>query len=139
MRSLRKSLHAQFGRRTTALTLLPFQVEDEQGRREFRQVLLTIEKKLVLADKYPGMLADDLADYFWVRSSGHFASLMALVNRGCYRAIRTGHERLDEELMDGVKNDAAAEEARLDLKAAIDAGLLTSKPRSRSVTGRRSA
>jgi hypothetical protein len=135
--SLKKSLHAQFGRRTTPLTLLPFQVEDEQGRREFRKVLLTVEQKLVLADKYPGMLADDLADYFWTRSSGHFASLMALINRGCYRAIRTGHERLDEELMDQVKNDAAAEEARLALVAAINAGLLTAKPKPE--TQRRSA
>ncbi|TDT97269.1 TniB protein [Streptomyces sp. 846.5] len=128
--SLKQSLHAQFGRRTTPLTLLPFQVEDEPGRREFRKVLLTVEQKLVLADKYPGMLADDLADYFWARSSGHFASLMALINRGCYRAIRTGHERLDEELMDQVKNDAAAEEARLGLIASINAGLLTAKPKA---------
>ncbi|MFD9356050.1 AAA family ATPase [Streptomyces sp. NPDC060031] len=135
--SLRKSLHAQFGRRTTPLTLLPFQVEDEQGRQDFRTVLLTIEKQLVLADKYPGMLADDLADYFWARSSGHFASLMALINRGCYRAIRTGRECLDAELMDQVKNDAAAEEARLDLQAAIQAGLLSCRPQS--VIGRKSA
>jgi hypothetical protein len=130
-------LHAQFGRRTTELTLLPFQVNDEQGRREFRRLLLTIEKKLILADTYPGMLADDLADYFWSRSSGHFASLMTLVNRGCYRAIRTGRERLDEDMMDQVRNDAAAEAARLELKAAIDAGLLTSKPQGPTRAPRR--
>jgi hypothetical protein len=124
---LKDGLSAQFGRRTTELTLLPFQVEDEAGRREFRRVLLTIEKKLVLADKYPGMLADDMADYFLARSSGHFASLMALINRGCYRAIRTGYERLDIGLMDQVKNDAAAEDARLELQAAIAAGLLSAK------------
>ncbi|KDN77600.1 ATPase AAA [Streptomyces olindensis] len=130
-RSAIEALHAQFGRRTTALTLRPFQVEDEPGRVEFRKVLLTIEKKLVLADKYPGMLADDLADHLLAHSSGHFASLMALINRGCYRAIRTGRERLDVELMSKIKNDAAAEEERLELVAAIEAGLLTAKPQRR--------
>jgi hypothetical protein len=137
-RSLAEWLHAQFGRRTTLLTLAPFQVDDDQGRYEFRRVLLTIEKKLVLAEKYPGMLADDLADYFWTRTSGHFASLMTLVNRGCYRAIRTGRERLDEDLLNQVKNDAAAEAARLELKAALDAGSLTARPQS-LVIARKSA
>ncbi|MFJ7246348.1 TniB family NTP-binding protein [Kitasatospora sp. NPDC098652] len=132
-----KTLHAQFGRRTTELTLLPFQVENEKGRQEFRRLLLTVEQKLILADKYPGMLADDLADYLLARSSGHFASLMALINRGCYRAIRTGAERLDVELMNSVKNDAAAEEARLELVAAIEAGLLSAKPKSRAPKSRK--
>ncbi|WP_251050940.1 ATP-binding protein [Streptomyces sp. ISL-86] len=121
-------LNAQFGRRTTPLTLLPFQIDDDEGRHEFRNLLLTIERKLVLAEKYPGMLADDLAGYLFARSSGHFASLMTLINRGCLRAIRTGQERLDEDLMDKVKNDAAAEQARQEYVAALKAGLITAKP-----------
>jgi hypothetical protein len=84
------------------------------------------------------MLADDLSDYLLACSSGHFASLMDLINRGCLRAIRTGRERLDADLMDQVKNDAAAEEARLELVAAIEAGLLTSRPASR-LQGRKTA
>jgi hypothetical protein len=124
-------LLAQFGRRTTPLTMLSFGVEDEMGRREWRTLLLTIERELVLADSYPGMLADDLSDYLFARSTGHFASLMALLNRGCRRSIRTGAERLDTALMDRVKNDAAAEASRQELVAALEAGLLTSKPRSR--------
>ncbi|MFB7297942.1 AAA family ATPase [Streptomyces rubiginosohelvolus] len=122
---------AQFGRRTTALTLAPFQVADEEGRRQWRLLLKTIEHKLVLADTYPGMLAEDLSDYLFARSTGHFASLMALINRGCLRAIRTGAERLDEELMNTVKNDAAAEQARQELQAAVTAGLLTTRPAER--------
>lgn len=124
-----ETLLAQFGRRTTPLTLLPFQVEDEAGRLQWRTLLKTIERQLVLADKHPGMLADDLCDYLYARSTGHFASLMTLINRGCLRAIRNGHERLDAELMDQVKNDAAAEEARRELAAAIEDGLLTTRPR----------
>jgi len=98
------------------------------GRRQWRTLLKTIEKQLALADKYPGMLARDLADYLYSRSTGHCASLMTLVNRGCLRAIRSGHERLDKNLMDQAKNDAAAEDARQELQAAIEAGLLTTRP-----------
>ncbi|MFF2505939.1 ATP-binding protein [Streptomyces sp. NPDC058067] len=127
----KKNELAQFGRRTTPLTLLPFQINDEEGREHWQVLLKTIEKKLVLADKYPGMLARDLSDYLYARSTGHFASLMSLINRGCLRAIRSGHERLDKELMNQVKNDAASEESRQELEAAIEAGLLTSRPARR--------
>ncbi len=127
-RAPQQALHAQFGRRTTALTMRPFQISDEPGREEWRRLVLSIERQLVLAGRYPGMLADDLPDYLFARSTGHFASLMALISRGCLRAIRTGTERLDSTLMDQVKNDAAAEADRRELLAAIEAGLLTSRP-----------
>jgi hypothetical protein len=125
-----QALLAQFGRRTTALSLRPFHIEDDAGREEWRRLLLSIERHLVLAERYPGMLADDLSDYLFARTSGHFASLMALVSRGCGRAIRTGAERLDAELMDRVRNDAAAEDGRQELVAALEAGLITSRPSS---------
>jgi hypothetical protein len=59
---------------------------------------------------------------------------MALISRSCLRAIRTGAERLDAELMDQVSNDAAAEADRKELAAAIEAGLLTARPTSRTST-----
>lgn len=126
-----EALYAQFGRRTTPLGLAPFLVETEKGRQQWRRLLLTIEHKLVLADKHPGMLADDLCDYLYARSTGHFASLMTLIARGCLRAMRTGVERLTQELMDQVSNDAAAEEARKELAAAIHSGLFTARPAAR--------
>lgn len=131
-----EALFAQFGRRTTPLSLLPFLVETDAGRAQWRRLLLTIEHKLVLADKYPGMLADDLSDYLYTRSTGHFASLMTLIARGCLRAIRDGQELLSLELMDKVSNDAAAEDARKELAAAITAGLFTTR---RSRTARAAA
>jgi len=133
-RAPQQALYAQFGRRTTALTLRPFQIEDEPGREEWRRLLLSIERQLVLANRHLGMLADDLSDYLFARSSGHFASLMALITRGCLRAIRTGHERLDAGLMDRVRNDAAAEADRRELLATLDAGLATSRPTARTRT-----
>jgi hypothetical protein len=123
-----EALFAQFGRRTTALSLAPFLTENDHGRAQWRRLLLTIEEKLVLADTYPGMLADDLSDYLYARSTGHFASLMTLITRGCLRAVRTATERLSVELMDKVSNDAAAEDARSELAAAITAGLFTTRP-----------
>lgn len=123
-----EALFAQFGRRTTPLTLPPFLAGTEQGRRDWRRLLLTIEQKLVLAGNHHGMIADELPDYLYARSTGHFASLMTLITRGCLRAMRTGEERLTTGLLDGVRNDAAAEKARAELAAAIKAGLFTTRP-----------
>lgn len=119
---------AQTGQRTTRLDMPPFTIGSEQGRRQWRQLLLALEQRIVLADAYPGMLADDLSDYLFARSTGHIGSLMTLVNRGCQRAQRTGTERLTQELLDQVKNDAAAEHARRELEYAFGAGKATSRP-----------
>jgi hypothetical protein len=42
--------------------------------------------------------------------------------------VRTGTERLDVELMDRVKNDAASEAARKEMTAALTDGKMTTKP-----------
>jgi AAA domain len=123
---------AQTGRRTTRLGMEPFLIKPEEGRASWRNTLLAIEQRLVLADKYPGMIADDLSDYLFARSTGHIGSLMTLINRGCQRAVRTGAERLDTTLLDKVKNDAAAEKGRKELEMALSSGKLTSRPRKRA-------
>ncbi len=106
----------------------PFEIGTEPGRRTWRQLLLAIEKDLVLGGTHPGMVADELADYLFARSTGHFASLMTLITRGCRRAIRAGTEKLTRDLLDQVRNDAAAEAARQELLAAFDAGKLSARP-----------
>ncbi|AMU23407.1 AAA family ATPase [Mycobacteroides abscessus] len=116
---------AQTGRRTTKLDVRPFGIDTDEGKREWRQLLLALEKRIVLADKHPGMLADDLSDYLFARSTGHIGSLMTLINRGCQRAVRTGAELLSRELMDLVKNDEASEKARQELEMAFEARRLT--------------
>ncbi|QIS06947.1 AAA family ATPase [Nocardia brasiliensis] len=122
---------AQTGRRTTRLDTRPFTIDTAAGRREWRQLLLALEQRIVLADKHPGMVADELSDYLFARSTGHIGSLMTLINRGCQRAVRTGVERLDRDLLDQVKNDAASEKARLELEAAFESGRLTTRPHAR--------
>jgi hypothetical protein len=119
---------AQTGRRTTRLNMDPFTISSEQGRKDWRDTLLGVEERVVLADKYPGMLANDLSDELFARSTGHIGSLMTLINRGCQRAVRTGAERLDKELLDQVKNDASSEQARAELQHALDSGRLVSRP-----------
>ena len=52
-------------------------------------------------------------------------SLMTLINRGCQRAVRTGAEQLDRDLLDRVRNDAASEKARQELATAFDARRLS--------------
>ncbi len=129
-RSYSDAVLAQTGRRTTVLDIRPFLVSTEEGRREWRQLLLAIEERLVLADTTPGMLAEHLSDYLYARSTGHIGSLMTLINRGCQRAVRTGTERLTASRLDNVKNDAAAAKARQGLDAAIRARNITTTPRA---------
>jgi hypothetical protein len=120
---------AQTARRWTRLTLDPFTISGDPGRRQWRSLLLAIEKHLILASAHPGMLADDLAGYLFARTTGHIGSLMTLVNRGAQRAIRRGEETLTGELLDTVKIDEAAEQARAQLQAALSAGRLNARPR----------
>jgi len=106
-------------------SLDPFEVATKAGQATWRQLLLGIERELVLAGAHRGMVARELSDYLFARSSGHFASLMSLISRGCYRAVKTGTEALTAELLDTVRIDQAAEAAREHLHAALAAGLLS--------------
>jgi hypothetical protein len=123
---------AQTGRRTTRLEMKPFTIKNNRGRRDWRNLLLAVERQVVLGDKRQGMLADDLSDYLFARSTGHIGSLMTLINRGCQRAMRTGVERLDRELLDRVKNDAASEKARRELEPAFEGRRLTTRRKRRA-------
>ncbi len=100
------------------LSLDPFEIRTQAGQRTWRQLLLGIERDLVLAGAWRGMIAGDLTEYLFARSTGHFASLMSLISRGCYRAVRTGAESLTAGLLDEVRIDQAAEDARGQLQAA---------------------
>ncbi|QVI27295.1 ATP-binding protein [Mycolicibacterium neoaurum] len=113
---------AQTARRTTVLGMDSFQVNDDHQRATWRNLLTTIEERVVLAGAGQGMLADSLADYLWARTNGYIGSLMTLINRGCALAIRSGEEVLTEELLDRIRLDAAAEETRKGNFAAIRTG-----------------
>lgn len=103
---------AQTARRWTVTTLKPFNVTTEQGRSDWKRILLGIEQNLVLANKEVGMLAESLSDYLYARTQGHFASLMPLISRGCYLAIKEGKEKLTESVLDACPSDVASEQGR---------------------------
>ena len=104
--------YAQTARRWTRMSIEPFEISTEAGRREWRALLLAIEQRLILARLTPGAVADGLADYLYERSTGHIGSLMTLIARGTHRAVRRETETLTRELLDGITIDHAAEQAR---------------------------
>ena len=112
---------SQTARRWSVLSVDPFEIRTKAGQQTWRQLLLGIERELLLTRSWRGMIARDLADYLFARSSGHFASLMSLISRGCYRAARTGAESLTADLLDAVRIDQAAEDARSQLQSAAPA------------------
>lgn len=118
---------AQTARRTTVIGMDSFPIEEDHQRATWRNLLNTIEARVVLAGAGRGMLADVLPDYLWARTNGHIGSLMTLINRGCSLAIRSGEEVLTEELFDRIRLDAAAEETREGNFAAIRAGRLKAR------------
>jgi hypothetical protein len=119
---------AQTTRRTTMLEMRPYGISTERGRRQWRQLLMTVEQRLILGGKRQGMLVDDLSDYLFERSTGHIGSLMELIRRGCARAIRTRTETLNRELFESFKIDSAAERARRELAVAFRTRRLTTRP-----------
>jgi hypothetical protein len=121
--------YSQTARRWNVLTIDPFEITTTAGQRTWRQLLLGIERELVLSQSWRGMIASDLPEYLFARSSGHFASLMSLISRGCYRAVRTGAESLTTALLDAVRIDQAAEDARDQLRAAIQTRVPPARPR----------
>jgi hypothetical protein len=118
---------AQMARRCTRLTVDPFKIDSDEGRLQWRRLLLALEQKVVLANSYRGMVADDLSDYLYERSTGHMVSLMNILLKGCARAIRTGEEVLTEDLLNRVKNDEGAEENRKAIAAGLRSGRITTR------------
>ncbi|OBJ42553.1 AAA family ATPase [Mycolicibacterium mucogenicum] len=105
----------------------PFNVDCKIGREQWHYLLRTLEQRLMLARKHPGMLAVDLSDYLFIRSTGHIGSLMNLLRLGCQKAMRTGTETLTAELLDKCRIDSAAELGRRELAAAFRTGKKTTK------------
>jgi hypothetical protein len=121
---------AQTARRWTRLALPPFEIATDAGRTQWRGLIKATERQLVLANARPGMLTGQ-ADYLFARSSGHIGSFITLIARGCWKAIRTGEEKLSRDLLDTVRIDEASEQARAQLAAGFTSGILTTIPAQR--------
>lgn len=97
---------AQTARRWTRLEVGPF----DPGQ-DWQALIKAIERHLVLANARPGQLTA-CADYLFARTGGHIGSVMTLITRGCFKAIKTGKEALSRQLFDSVRIDEASEQAR---------------------------
>ncbi len=126
----REAAMAQTFRRWTVLGLSPFTLTHKRGREEWDRLLFGIEHALVLTDARPGMLVD-LSRYLFARTTGNIGSLMDLIRRGASRAIRTGREVIDRELLDDIRIDEGAETERRELEAKLDQQLRNQKARRR--------
>jgi len=109
---------AQTARRWTRLELPPFRVSDRAGQQHWRSLLKATERQLVLALAHPAMLSQ-LGDYLFARTTGHIGSFITLITRGCYKAIRSGRELLDEQLLDTIRIDEASETAGEQMHAGL--------------------
>ncbi|MFV8054727.1 AAA family ATPase [Mycobacterium sp. 48b] len=104
----------QSGRRITPLVMRSFDIDNAQHLKEWRNLLLTLERRIVLANKERGMLTRHW-DLLFERTSGRIGPLTTLLNRACYRAVRTGTECLDEATLRRVPMDAASQHQRSDM------------------------
>lgn len=129
-----ESAAAQLGRRWTRLEMPAFHIYNEQQRNEWRTTLKELERGMILIDAHPGMIADDLSDYFFARTSGYIGSMMELARIGAYEAIKSGSEQITRELLDTVQISRAAEKRRYELEAAMKSGKLHSLPKRANTT-----
>lgn len=98
---------AQTARRWTRLTVGSF----PRGDSSWTLLVKAMEAHLVLAEARPGDLVG-LSQYLFERTGGHIGSLVTLVTRGCYKAVKTGRHRLTRDLLSSVRIDEAAEKPR---------------------------
>lgn len=108
----------QLARRFTPLKASPSNYSTIPQRQEWAMLIEGFERALRLTAHKPGGLLP-LADYLYGRTGGYIVSLSHLIREAAIRAILTGAERIDEELLDSVELDhAATEEAVTQRQAA---------------------
>lgn len=90
----------------------PFTIDNEEAAREWLALLRALESELILLDAPKNMLSGKLRRYLYERSNGEIGSLMTLIRLGVHRAIASGRERIDKELLDTITLNHAAEERR---------------------------
>ncbi|RPE77794.1 MULTISPECIES: ATP-binding protein [unclassified Frondihabitans] len=124
----RDAAREQTESRWTYLDVAPFRIDTEENRLAWWELLLNLEDRLVLSDKYRGMLSEEFADYVFARTQGRIQSVFTLVNRAAGRAIYTGEERFSRALLDAVKIEAVVEKNREAHLHGLRAGMFESKP-----------
>ncbi|MGP5292545.1 TniB family NTP-binding protein [Brachybacterium tyrofermentans] len=100
--------YAQTSRRTTRCPVAPFSFGDGHSARAWTDLLVTLERHLILADAEPGMLTSQARELHR-RTQGRIASLMNLIDRAAYLAITTGVEAITPAVITAALTDNAAQ------------------------------
>lgn len=97
-------------RRWTLVDVEPF-AKPVKGRSDddWTRLLKAMERDVVLARSYQGMLYRDCRDVLWDKTGGNLASLTNLMRRACHRAVSKGTERLDPSMIAGIRGDSTAQ------------------------------
>lgn len=114
---------AQIFRRWTVLDMNSFSLKTRTDQREWARLMGSLDKTVVLANAHDRMIRD-LSTYIFMRTGGNIGSLMDLIRRGTSRAIRTGREKLDRELLEGIRLDEGAESGREDRERILKRALM---------------
>jgi DNA polymerase III delta prime subunit len=99
----------QLARRFTPLKASPSNYSTIPQRQDWAMLIEGFERALRLHAHKPDSLLP-LADYLYGRTGGYIVSLSHLIREAAIKAILTGTERIDEELLDSVELDHAATE-----------------------------
>lgn len=105
---------AQTARRATRVPVSPFTISSNAGMTAWVGLLRAFGSHLKLADGDVEMLVP-LAQEIHLRTQGRIASLTNLLDRACYVAIKTGSERITDDVLTKVRIDNAGENGALRL------------------------
>lgn len=99
----------QSGRRFPVHRMTPFDLASDPEEDDWWTLLASLEDRLLLPGKYPGMLSDDLHDYLYERTQGLIGGLIELLTEGCWQALETGANVLTQEVLDSIDINYIAE------------------------------
>jgi DNA polymerase III delta prime subunit len=99
----------QLARRFTPLKASPSSYSTIPQRQDWAKLIEGFERALRLHEHKPGSLLP-LADYLFGRTGGYIVSLSHLIREAAIKAILTGTEHIDEEILETVELDHAATE-----------------------------
>jgi DNA polymerase III delta prime subunit len=99
----------QLARRFTPLKASPSNYSTIPQRQDWAKLIDGFERALRLHEHKPSSLLP-LADYLYGRTGGYIVSLSHLIREAAIKAILTGTERIDDEVLETVELDHAATE-----------------------------
>jgi hypothetical protein len=99
---------SQIQRRFKHYEISPFQIATPDGEREWKSLIKTLERELVLFRQPPGSLVA-LHQHLFERTSGVIGSITELIRQAANLAIEEGSERITQPILDRIELDTSSE------------------------------